>query len=196
MDGCDLAADYISAPMSAATPTAAVLRAVLTSRCGEDPPGAWQSTAAASGVSGADAFLCHLSRSIASALEYLASSAAAAHARLQSARDTVHLAEAHVHCDELEAGIISAEYVKRAALERELCVVDAALERLRTERGGVIGAATSLSDDELLARTQSSVPAWTPQRRCCVLYQLPSLSPHMWVWQWMSPSCLFMTPSL
>lgn len=49
-------------------PTAAALRATLAARCGDAvPPGAWLAVASAASVTGADAYLCHLSRSIAAA---------------------------------------------------------------------------------------------------------------------------------
>ena len=122
------------------------LRPALTARCGDDsPPGAWKVAAATAGVAGADAFLCYLARSIAGALERLAASAEAARVRVRAARDAAAV-EAHSHCDELESRLESAEASKRVALERELCAVDAALERLRAERGVVSEAVASLSD--------------------------------------------------
>lgn len=99
-------------------------------------------------MSGADAFLCHLAHCIAAALERLAASAAAARAKLQSARERFSA----VHCDELEARISAAETAKVAALEQELCAVDAALEQLRGERRAVAEAAASMIDAELLER--------------------------------------------
>lgn len=55
-------------------------------------------------------------------------------------------------CDELEVRINEAESTKIAALERELCSVDAVLEKLRAERGVAAEAATSLNDAELIAK--------------------------------------------
>lgn len=124
----------------------AAVRATLATRCGDDSPcGAWQAAAAAAGVTGADAFLCHLSLSITTALESLAASAEAARTLLRSR------ASGKVANDELEVQISSAETVKRVALERELCTVDVALERFRAERGAAAEAASSLSDDDLIA---------------------------------------------
>jgi hypothetical protein len=46
--------------------TEVVARAFIGARCSDDsPPGAWRAAAAAAGVDGADAFLCHLGRSVA-----------------------------------------------------------------------------------------------------------------------------------
>jgi len=128
--------------------SASAFLSALVSRCGAgSPPGAWQTAAAAAGVFGADAFLCHLSRSIAGALERLAAFAEVARSRISATRDTAAV-EAQLHCDELESSVESATASKRVALERELCAVDAALERLRAERG----AATSCSETELEAQ--------------------------------------------
>jgi hypothetical protein len=125
---------------------------VLLARCGDgSPSGAWQVAAASAGVAGADAFLCHLSGSIAGALERLAASAEAARVRISAARD-VAAVEAETHCDELESRVESAESSKRVALEHELCVVDAALERLRAKRDAASEAVACLSDTELEAR--------------------------------------------
>jgi len=133
-------------------PAACANGPTLLARCGGDSPsGAWQVAAASAGVAGADAYLCHLSKSIAGALEQVAASAEAARARVSAVRDAAAV-EAHAHCDELESCVESAEASKRVALERELCAVDAALERLRTERGAASEAVASLSDTELKAR--------------------------------------------
>jgi hypothetical protein len=85
-------------------------------------------------VSGADAFLCHLGRSIAAALQSIRTKAEAARALLRSTRAAL-LSAVNSRCDELEARINDVESDKIAALERELCAVDAALECLRAERG-------------------------------------------------------------
>lgn len=131
--------------------TAGSIRAILARRCTADwPTGAWRDSAAAVGVSGADSFLCHLSRSIAAALEDLTASAADACVRLQPLRH-VH-AEHKATIDELEASVSAAELAKRVALERELCAVDAALELVRAERSVVSEAAASLGNLELVAQ--------------------------------------------
>lgn len=134
--------------LAALPSAAATLRSVLKSRCeGDSLQGAWRAAAAAAGVAGADAFLCHLSGSITAALECLASSADAARAQLQS----VQIAD-KAHAEMLEANIFSAETSKRVSLERELCAVDGALERLRAERAAASDALASLGDAELVAR--------------------------------------------
>jgi hypothetical protein len=125
------------------------IRAAFAARCVDDdsPPGAWRFAAASVGVSGADAFLRHLSRSIFRALENLAASAEAARARINAVRDAALL-----RCDELESRIEATETFKRVALEHELCAVDAALERLREERSTGAAASASLDDAELEAQ--------------------------------------------
>ena len=137
---------YTVGDFSAFPPSPAALRPALAARCGDDSPsGDWQVAAVSAGVAGADAFLCQLSRSIIEALERLAASGEAATVRVRAARDAAAV-EAQSHCDELESRVESAEASKRVALERELCAVDAALERLRAERGVVSEAVASLSD--------------------------------------------------
>lgn len=74
-----------------------------------------------------DAFLCNLACSIAHAVEHLSASSVAAHEQIEAVR-----LNAAAHCDELDARVDAEEAFKRAALERERMVVDAALERLRT----------------------------------------------------------------
>lgn len=138
---------------TAATPSTAALRAALATRCCKDyPPGAWRCAAAAVGISGADAFLRHLSSSFSSAIESLASSTEAARAQLQSVREA-RAADvgATPLCDELEMGIDEAVSSKRVALERELCAVDSVLGQIRVDRIAVKEAAASLSDAELIA---------------------------------------------
>lgn len=122
-------------------------------RCsnGPAPLGAWRASATAAGVSGADAFLCHLSRSISAALECLAASAEAARVRLRAARDVIR-GNDNPHFDELEARIALAESSKRIALERELCAVDAVLEVLRDKWNAATLAVAALSDAELLSQ--------------------------------------------
>ena len=56
------------------------------------------------------------------------------------------------HCDELESRIEASETSKRVALERELCAVDAVLERVRAERSTAADAVASLCDSELVAQ--------------------------------------------
>ena len=105
------------------------IHATLVARCGDDsPPGAWRVAAASAGVSAADAFLCYLSRSIVGALEHLAASAEAARVRINALHDA---GDVRSHCDELETRVDSTGASKRVALERELCAVDEALERIR-----------------------------------------------------------------
>lgn len=99
-------------------------------------------------MSGADAHLCHLSRSIAAAVAAVPATAEAARELLRSTRALLHSA-VDARCDELEGGIAAAEFSKIAALERELCTVDAALERWRAEQGTAAEAAASLGDAEL-----------------------------------------------
>lgn len=131
--------------------TTAVDRAALVARSGDDSlPGPWRPAAEAAGVISADAFLCHLARSIAAALEHLASSAESAHTRLQFVRQSAGL-EGKSHCDDLKASIASAECSKRTVLEHQLCEVDTALERLRAVRVASAKAAATLSDSELTA---------------------------------------------
>ena len=131
--------------MSSHSPSAAALRAALASRGG--PPGAWRTTT--TGVSDVDSFLCNLSHSITAALEIAV--AEASHARLQSMRAALLFA-VNSRCDHLEAGINAAASFKISALERELCGVDAVLEKLRAERGAAAEAAATLSDSAIVAR--------------------------------------------
>ena len=150
--GVAVATEAGSAPDSAASvPVPAdAARAALRARCGNDSPaGAWQAAAAAAGVSGPDAFLCHLGRSVCAALESVPASAEAARSELRALCTGPHPAVDPRLC-ELEGRINDAESIKVAALERELCAVDAALERLRDARAEATRAADSLGDDELL----------------------------------------------
>ena len=129
-----------------------VFRAALASRSVVDElPSAWRAAAAAVGVSGADAYLCHLGRSIADALRSVPLASEAARAQLRSSRAALH-AGVNARCDELDARVTAAESAKLMALERELCTVDAVLERLRAERGAAAEASASLSDAELAPR--------------------------------------------
>ena len=125
--------------------------AVRSSDGSDSPPGPWRVAAATAGVSGADAFLCQLARSITGAQERVTVSAEAARDQLMSLRGTAR-AEDKPHLDELEAQIAAAERGKFTALEREETAVDTVLERLRAERGAVAEAVATLSDTELEAR--------------------------------------------
>ena len=86
-------------------PPSASLRsalAVRTSEASDSPHGPWRVAAATLGVSGADAFLCQLARSITGAQERLAASAEAARIQLESLRGTVR-AENKPFLDKLDA---------------------------------------------------------------------------------------------
>ena len=137
---------------SATNAPAAMHRASLAKRASDmTGPATWDAAAAFAGVSDADAFLCHLSRCIACALETLSTSAETARIELRSTREAL-LCAVNSRCDELDAGIGAAETAKTCALERELCVVDAALECWRAEHHAVAEAAATLSDPELLTQ--------------------------------------------
>jgi hypothetical protein len=156
--------------------SASAFRSALVSRCGHNsPPGRWQAAAAAAGVSGADAFLCHLGRSIAAALQSIPAKAEAARALLRSTRAAL-LSAVNSRCDELEARINDVESDKIATLERELCAVDAALECLRAGRGAAAEASASLEDSELAARDDELTA-----RLDAAESQLLALSHLMWV---------------
>ena len=145
-------ARYTVVYVNASPPSPAAVRPALAARCADDsPPGAWKAAAVSAGVAGADAFLCHLSRSITGALECLAATAEVARARVRAARDVTDV-EARSHCDELESLVETAEASKRVALERQLYAIDAALERMRAARGAASEAVASLSDTELEAQ--------------------------------------------
>ena len=127
-------------------------RSLLEARCSVDSPdGAWRLAAEAAGETGADAHLCRLGRSILSALTDLSASAEAARIQLRS-RQREAGGSQDARWDELAATIESAEAHKRVALERELCAVDSALEKLRAARAAAQEAATTLSDAELVAQ--------------------------------------------
>lgn len=137
-------------PASVTHPSAADIRKSLASRSVDEfPPGAWRTTVA--GESGADSFLCNLSRSIAAAIGALAALAENARFRLNSTRTDLH-SEYNLRCAALEAEIDAEESTKVSALEREACVVDGVLERWRAERSAVTGAAVSLGDVEIVAQ--------------------------------------------
>ena len=75
-----------------------------------------------------------LGRSVAAALESVASTAEATRAQLRDTRSALHAA-IDVRCDELGACISAAEASKVAILERELVTVDTLLERWRPASG-------------------------------------------------------------
>lgn len=136
--------------MPSAELSAAAIRSGLAKRAGADEtPLTWRSTEAAAGVSGAEAYLCHLGRSINVSLDDVPVKAETARAQLRSVRAALHSA-VDTRCDELEARINDAESTKIATLERELSAVDAVLERLRAQRGAAAEAAATLNDAELL----------------------------------------------
>ena len=144
---------------ASSVPSVCATRATLLARCGDDsPPGAWRGAAASAGVTGADAFLCYLSRSIVGALERLAASAEAARARVGAARMSGDIGS-QPHCNELESCVELTEASKRVALEHELCAVDAALEHLRAERSTASDVAASLCDSELEAELTARLDA-------------------------------------
>ena len=73
---------------------------------------------------------------------------------LRETRAALHAA-IDARCDELGVNIDSAEANKTSSLERELVVVDAALECWRAEYGAVRAAVLSLSDSDLESRLAS-----------------------------------------
>lgn len=133
-------------------PSTAALRAGLADRLVVDSlPPSWRAAASAAGVYDSDSFLCHLGRSIVASLQSVPVASETARVQLASVRATLHSA-IDSRCDELEGRVNSAESSKIAAFERELCAVDAALERWRAERSAAAEAAASLDDAEFLAR--------------------------------------------
>ena len=108
-------------------------------------------SAAAADASSADAYLCHLGRSIADALRSVTAKVVAARAQLRSTCAAL-LSAVNSRCDELEERVVDAGSSKIAALERELCAVDAALEIWRSERGAAADAEFSARHAELTAR--------------------------------------------
>lgn len=127
---------------------AASLRAALESRATADAP--WCAPAVA-GVSGTDAHLCHLERSISASIQSVSVAAEVARSQLRSTR-TALLFAVNSRCDELEERITTAEALKIAAPERELCAVDSVLEKLRAERAAATDAVASLGDTEFVAQ--------------------------------------------
>lgn len=130
--------------------TASELRASLLHHSdAKAAPAAWRDIIAAAG--GADSFLCHIGRSIADSIHKVAVSSEESRAELRSVRAALHSA-VDSRCDELEARIHSAESTKIAALERDLCTVDTALELWRAEQRAAAEAAASLDNTDLVAR--------------------------------------------
>lgn len=126
------------------------LRVSLADHAKLDPPGRWRRDAVAAGVSGVDAFLCHLGRTIVDGLQRVSETSEAARAKLRSARAAILFA-VNSRFDDLEARIAATETSKVANLESELCTVDRVLELLRAERGAAADAATSMDDIDLIA---------------------------------------------
>ena len=102
----------------------------LHSRDNLEVPYFWRHAAESAGVSDTDAFLIHLGRSIAAAIQSTGAAAEAARSQLRDSRSALHSAIV-ARCDELAAKIDSTESSKVASLERELVAVDAALEHWR-----------------------------------------------------------------
>ena len=124
-------------------------RGILAARATpESTPFFWRQAASLAEVSGADAFLAHLGRSITAALQSVSESAEAARAQLRTTRAALHAA-IDTRCDELEASLESAEIGKVVTLERELFAVDAALERWRADSSAVHEALASMCDADL-----------------------------------------------
>lgn len=107
----------------------------LEERCGTDAPeGPWRAAAAVAGVVGPDAFLCHLGRAVHDAHRSLGGQAEAAYAEIRHSRARL-LCAVNDRFDALNALVAEAAATKSAALEHELCAVDAALEKVRRARG-------------------------------------------------------------
>lgn len=138
--------------MATSSSSASACRAAVAARCRDDScPAAWRAAAATAGVSGADALLCHMSLSIATALESVPQNAEAVLAQLRSNRALLH-ATVDFRCNALEADVAIVESAKTCALERELCVVDGALEHFRAARGTAGDALEALGDVEFVSR--------------------------------------------
>ena len=108
----------------------------LALRVADATPPFWFHAAKSAGISGTDAFLVHLGRSISAALQSVIEESDVARIHLRDARAALHSA-IDARFDRLGADIDSAETTKTAALERELVSVDAALQRWRSESGAV-----------------------------------------------------------
>ena len=125
------------------------LRGNLADRASADVfPAAWRAANSGAGVSDADAFLCHLGRTINEALLTVPTDSETARDHLRAIRAGL-ISAVNSRCDELEARISAAENTKVAALERQLCDIDAVLSQLRVERAAAAEAAASLGDAEL-----------------------------------------------
>ena len=135
-------------PFESGTTADSIRRRALAIRVEPAAPHFWRHVASSHGVSGADAFLVYLGRSIAASLQAVTESAETARAQLCESRAAL-LAAIDARCDELGASIKSSEARKVASLERELVAVDAALERWRVESGAVREAVATLSDADL-----------------------------------------------
>lgn len=140
----------IHSALHSASP-ADIQRGTLSARVAQAIPTFWRRAASVAGVSGAEAFLLNLGRSVTSALHSVAESAEASRVVLQATRLALHAA-IDTRCDELAARVNFVEEQKVSALERELVAVDAALESWRAESTAVREALSSLSDAELEAQ--------------------------------------------
>ena len=114
-------------------------------------PSFWRHLPAAVGAPGADAFLCHLGRSVLNAVRAVNETAEASRDRLFQLRSVLHAA-IDGRCDELERLITGSEKYKIAALERELINIDATLERYRAECRAVGDAAAAAGEAEFVAQ--------------------------------------------
>ena len=131
-----------SLPPQAAPSAASIadLRMSLLYRTRPDAgPVAWCALAEAVGIHSAESVLTHLGRTISHALQSVSVTTEVSRDLLRSTREAL-LYAVNLRCDELEAQVSSAECIKIAALERELVVVDTALERWRTERDKLASA--------------------------------------------------------
>lgn len=138
---------------SAVQPPVHLIRATLASRVATSPL-SWLHASSAAGVSGTDAFLIHLGRSVTAALESVEVSAEAAQAQLQEARASLHAA-IDARCDELGVKIDSTKAAKVASLESELVGVEAALVLWRSASSNVLEALSLLPDTALEAQYAS-----------------------------------------
>ena len=130
-------------------PGVASLRGGLVSRAARLATSrSWLREASADVADDTDACLLQLGRSIAAALQMVATIAEDARASLRQARSALHAA-VDSRCDELQSSLNAAEAARVAILERELVTVDAALERWRSEGAGMCEAVAALSDAEL-----------------------------------------------
>ena len=144
----DTLAEKMEAAAQVTARAAASVKSALTSRLAATPP-FWRHAASALDVTGIDAFLVCLGRSVATALHDTTVSAVAAHTALQSTRAGLHAA-IDARFDELAAAIDSLKSGKVAALERELVEIDRVLERWRAESAEACKLIGSLPDSELV----------------------------------------------